>query len=214
VLALAASGAFDAAFAGLPESPDATEKVWELAVNLAPDDAFLTHAVQEVGQPLPQLSDNLRQSLARRLLGLGLPDPAQNWLDGVAEVDPILAAQIALGQHDGRKALVALAGLEGDEAQALSLHALDLIGQDAPRAAALAKAEKPDAAALALARAGDWTALAQSDVETWKTLASQLAASPPSDAPIAHGHALVTAGEGTRAAVEALLASLPVPNSR
>lgn len=213
VLAHAASGDFETAFAGLAESPDTGPKIWELAVTLAPDDVFLTLAVLDDSTALPPLSDDLRQSIARRVLGLGLAHPALRWLDGLANPDPILKAQIALGRGDGRSALVALAGLEGEEAQALSLRALEIIGQEAPRAIALNKAEKPEDAALALARAGDWAGLADSTVESWQVMARQLAPSSTAGPPLAKGHDLLTAGETTRSAITALLASLPNANT-
>lgn len=219
VLARAASGDFVAAFDGLETFPDSAAQVWELMAILATDEDFLAHAVLAPDAPEPRVKDSLRQDIARRLLGLGLADPAQRWLDAIENPDPILAAQIALGRGDGHHALAALAQKTGDEAQELTLLALDLIGQDEARAKILAASEIPEAAAPALARAGKWPALETSEAKVWAELASRLAPSPANQpetsqptGPLAHGHDLIAAGGETRAAVTALLANIPMPN--
>lgn len=224
LLAKAASGDFTGAFAELPATPEVAAELWALTAALAPDGDFLAQAVlQSDGLP-PRIPAETVLAVARRLLGLGLAEPANHWLASVKDVDPILRARIALGRHDGREALVALAGLNGAEAEALTLQALELVGQEDRRALLLTDQKQPDAASLALARAGNWPQLALAGAEPWKSLAAELAVSAPppavttdtaaqSPGPLARGHQLTTAAEATRAAVEGLLAAVPLPKT-
>lgn len=217
ILAEAAAGHFDAALAALDGSPEVTPEVWNLTAELAPDADFLVATVLPPDDPLPHISPDLRITIARRLLGLGLAGPADRWLRDMTLDEPILAAQIALGRHDGRSALTALAGSESEEAQQVKLRALELTGQEVPRAALLASDDNPEAAAPALARAGDWASLAATGTTPWAEVANRLQPTTPpavegeSPGPLATGRNLLVAGNETRMAIETLLASLPVP---
>lgn len=68
VLARALAGDFEAAFAALPDAPDATQPLWKILADIGPDSAVLTHAIGASPRGLPQPT---RNALAARLLALG-----------------------------------------------------------------------------------------------------------------------------------------------
>lgn len=219
ILAEAAAGNFAAAFDGLSRHPRRASDVWTLAANLAPDDTFLAFAVLDADTKPPVLPDTTAAMIARRLVGLGLPNPAGQWLSTVDEPDPLLLAEAAIRRRDGGAALPALDGREGDVVDAMKLEALTLLGADKDQAELFEQAGDVAAASAALARAGDWEALAKSGEEPWKSLAERLPETPASTegapdqpaGPLARGHDLAKAGAETRQAIEALLAAIPAP---
>lgn len=219
ILAEAAAGNFEAAFDGLSRHPRRTADVWALAANLAPDDTFLAFAVLGADTGPPVLPDTTAAMIARRLVGLGLPTPAGQWLSTVDEPDPLLVAEAAIMRRDGGAALPALDGREGDVVDAMKLEALTLLGADKDQAELFEQAGDVAAASAALARAGEWEALAQGGEEPWKSLAERLPETPASTegapdqpaGPLARGHDLAKAGAETRQAIEALLAAIPAP---
>ncbi len=219
ILAEAASGNFYAAFAGLQRHPSREADVWALAANLAPDDVFLSFAVLDPAANVPEVPDETAALIARRLVDLGLGPAAQLWLTTVNEPDPLLIAQAALGQADGRAALIPLAGVEGEIPTALKLQAFALLGEDRMSVDVLLGLGDLPAASAALARAGDWERLATTGEGPWHTLATRLSETPaPVDTlstlpygPLARGHDLALAGSETRSAIEVLLATVPPP---
>lgn len=219
ILAQAASGNFAAAFVGLSNHPDRQETVWQLLASLAADDVFLTHAVLESDQVLPEISDQTKTAVARRLTGLGLPKPAQKWLESVNAADPLLVAEAALKASDAQTALSALKDVQGDVATSLRLTALEILGHEQQRAEIFESVGKTAEATSAQARAGDWSAVASAADGPWKNLAEKLPETPPKltendglpYGPLARGHDLATAGSDTRAAIGALLETLPSP---
>lgn len=219
ILAQAASGNFSAAFEGLAAHPSRREDVWAMAATLAPDDVFLTFAVVAPGGGVPDIADETATAIARRLSALGLGPAAAAWLTTVQKPDPLLVAEVALRRADGRAALAQLAGLQGERAEALTLQALALLSEDRARADLLTRAEDLSAASAAFARAGDWQELAAIGQTPWQPVAARLASTPMPPAsdedapqgPLARGHALATAGQDTRLAIQALLGAIPSP---
>jgi hypothetical protein len=219
ILAEAASGNFEAAFAGLADHPQRGSDVWAMAANLAPDETFLAFAVLERSASAPVVDQATAAMITRRLVGLGLPEPGAQWLSTLKDPDPLLVAETAIKRRDGRAALPALEGQDGEVITGLKLQALSLLGSDMPQAELLEQAGDLSAASAALARAGAWDQLAQNGQEPWKGLATKVAGTAvpsdqPSDqpyGPLARGHDLALAGAETRVAIETLLAALPPP---
>lgn len=219
ILAEAASGNFEAAFAGLADHPKREPDVWAIAANLAPDETFLAFAVLEKSASVPAVAQPTAAMIARRLVGLGLPQSAEKWLSTVKNPDPLLVAEAAIKRRDGRTALPALDGQEGEVITGMKLQALALLGSDLPQAELLEEVGDLSAASAALARAGAWDRLRQDGQEPWKTLAAQIQATPgPSGptpdrpyGPLARGQDLALAGAATRVAIETLLAAVPAP---
>lgn len=216
LLARAASGDFDTAFASLPESPETEPQLWRLLSKLGQDDAILSHAVLAPAAPQPRAATDTAADLAKRLLSLGLAESALRWLPDPSAADPLVLAQIHLQRHDGRSALAALTGLDTPEALALRAQAMQQLGDLAAAARLYAKAGDSTGELSAVHRAQDWADLAQRGTEPWKSAAAALAApkasaeaAPPG--PLAEGQQLVSTAAETRAAVEALLKAVAAP---
>jgi hypothetical protein len=215
-LALALSAqwaeAFDLAGASGPEQAD----LWQLAVDLADDDAFLSAAVPEaVGGP-KVLAPDLERRVAKRLFDLGFPDAALTWLGPVSLTSPpedrLIAAAAALATDNAEQALALLDGLSSIEALDLRRRALVATGAlAAAQVAASAAGQDAEAARLAAWRA-DWTALAKGEPSAWTDAAARvLPEAPVDDGPLGRGAALLETSAAVRAAVSALLAEVPVP---
>lgn len=216
LLARAAAGDFDAAFASLPDAPNAEPQLWRLLSKLGQDDEILRHAVLATDAVQPHAPADTAANLAERLLGLGLAENALRWLPDPSAVDPLILAQIHLQRSDGRSALAALTGLDTPEALALRAQAMQQLGDEGAAARLYAKAGDSTAELNAVQRAQDWADLGQRGAEPWKSAAAAIAAqkSPPeakTNGPLAQGQDLVSTASETRAAVEALLNSVPAP---
>ena len=213
-LAQAASGDFDAAFSGnvADQSPD----LWRLLAKLGADAAVLTHAIRPEGAFVETVDDATSQLLAARLLDLGFPRPAAGWLGNQQNIDPVLAAKVAIGQGNPRTALRVLAGTNAPEAETLRRAALGQMRDDRALAGSYARAGEGAAESAALARAGDWQKLADSGEGPWQALAATLKsdAEMPPAGPLEAAHRLIEAGEKTQTAIVALLANVPMPTPR
>lgn len=75
LLALALTDQFDAAFAALPQAPQAAPDLWRLLAT-GPDSAILLHAL---GADPATLAPVTRTGIADRLLKLGFPEQARLW---------------------------------------------------------------------------------------------------------------------------------------
>ncbi len=217
VLALALGGDFRRAFAEAAAEPDLQADLWRLLADLGPDTAVMEQAALVPGTTAPEPARAVAIRFAARFLQLGLPEQAQIWIAGADSVDGILAAQIALANHDGRAALGHLEGLDGSEAAALRVAALVQSGDDTAAAKALAQAGDATGATAALARARDWAALGASGQPEWQGAAQSLLAPTPGPVagPLAEALALADQAQGTGTALRALLEVVPpVENSK
>lgn len=221
ILAEAAAGDFDQAFAALPDQPDVGAALWSLLAALAPDSALLDHAVLADAQHPPDVAAVVAGQIAERLNGLGFSDQAQRWLDLVAQPDPILQVRIDLGRNDARAALRHLGGLQDDPAASLRAEALIVLGDDQAAAEVYKAAGADDAYWSAESRARNWAALAEGGPKIWQNAAAALhvgkaaeaapLADPLAVGPLALGQALVDSSAETRAALEALLTAVKAP---
>ncbi len=218
MLAKAASGDMDGAFALLSDAPDAEPLLWRVLALLGTDEAVLTHAIRASSAPVPKLAPDTAEKLAQRLARLGMADSALQWLQNESEVDPILLAQIQLQRHDGRGTLRALTGQASPEAQSLRAQALLLLGEDAAAAQLYAQSGDSAAEQRALGMAENWAEIAARGTDPWKQLASELSAEPKpdtpaigGDGPLAVGKRLVDRSAATQRAVDALLTQIAMP---
>jgi tetratricopeptide (TPR) repeat protein len=218
LLAKAASGDMDGAFAMLPEAPEMEPKVWRILSILGTDDALLSHAVLMPDAKTPQLDAPTRRKLAERLLALGMTKNALHWQPDESQADPTFMAQIQLHRQDGAAALRALTGIETPEALAMRAQALNLLGENAAAAQVYAQAGDADAEMRALGLAQHWQDLSARGPDGWKQVADHVvtpvslrADSVAVGGPLAMGKALVDESAATRAAVDALLAKVAAP---
>ena len=216
VLALALGGDFHRAFAEARAEPGLQQDLWRLLADLGTDAAILEQAALLPDTPAPKAARAVAVRFAARFLQLGLPDQARIWMAGAETPDQILAAQIALANHDGRAALGHLEGSDSTEAAALRVTALTQSGDDPAVAEVLAQAGDAAGATAAMARARDWAALGASGLPEWQGAAQSLLAPPPGPVagPLAEALALADQAQDTGSALRALLDVVPkVENS-
>ena len=215
-LAQAASGDFDAAFAGAVLNPELGTDLWRMLAKLGTDTDVLTYAILPVGTSVTTVDDATSQLLATRLLEMGFSKPAAVWSDNLKDANPMLAAKVALGQNDPRAALRLLAGANSLEATSLRRAALVRLGDEVALAEAYAQGGDSAAQSVALGRAGDWERLVDLGEGPWQALAATLKTPPqPADTgPLATARRLTEVSDQTRTAVTALLADVPMPASR
>lgn len=228
VLAAAASGDFDGAFATLavqtragPEAmpTELDEDLFNLLQSKAADATFLRHMFGATDRLVAaDLSRGLRQSLAARLVALGFPDPARSVLAAAPTpkaADRLLLARIALANRDPGAALRTVEGMESLAATRLRAEALATLGYHAGAAEAFAAAGDTAQAASSGWRAGDLATVqalgtpAQQEAVTALLPPSAASASPGPNAPAASGAAETGAAplpEGPLARNRALLA--------
>ena len=218
VLAKAAAGDVDGAFATLPEAPEAEPQLWRILSLVGTDEAVLAHAVRGSSASAAKLTPETAAQLAERLLRLGMADSALSWLDDESQVDPILFATIHVKRHDGRAALRALTGQNSPDALKLRAQAMQLLGDEAAAAQIYAEAGDTVAEQRAFGIAENWAEIGIRGTDPWKQLANALtpAVNPDVDAaldagPLAVGKRLVEHSGATRNAVDALLAQVVAP---
>lgn len=222
MLAQASSGDFASAFQALPDFPGQRATLWDLLSTLASDEVFLTHAVLDRAAPPPQVPDDIASAIARRLAGMALGPPAQQWLNTVEHPDPLLAAEIALLTHDAPAALKRLPQSDEDAVLAMRLKTLEALGDFDLQAALVEKSGDFPSAAVARAKAGDWEGLAKAESGPWQAVAAEIRpisspkaenADPKQNGALGQGHTLIEAGQKTRATIATLLAQVPRPDT-
>jgi hypothetical protein len=208
----AGSGNFDSAFAKLVDMPAEAPVVWRALATLGDDAALLQYAVPAGAQLPGAIGQDTVSKLAQRLLDLGLPQPALEWLYAAPEADFLLMAQGHLAQRDGASALVVLEQVDTPEALPLRAAAHRLLGNHSAAAQIFASAQQEEGRISALARAQDWAALAQEPRSDWGALAADIGTQPPAltaqMGPLAKGAALAAQSASTRQEIEKLFSSL------
>lgn len=230
VLALALSGQTDAAFVAAGDAKDAPwPELWDITAHLADDNALLRHAI---GAKPVDAAPNVALAMAQRLVGLGFPDPALDWLALSGTADPLsrrVAAGAELARGNAQAALDLLGGSVAPEDFALKAQALVQLGAFAEAHAAYVMAGLPDEAARLQNWAGDTTGLEEADVAAAVTVLDQApeppatidpgdqdpdavpATSEAADGPLARGERLLAESAEARAAIDALLAGVATP---
>ena len=218
ILAEAASGDFDKAFADTPGHPDTIAVLWQILAKAGPDSALLSYATLASGATPPDEAQASAAAIAQRMMGLGMADQAEIWLRSAGVADPLLAANIALAQHDPQRALKVLDGFGTPEAAALRASAQEAAGQDKAAALTYAAIGKQDDVWRAAGRAHDWEKLASGGPAPWKAAAATVAPVPvaaqtptPAAGPLAKDHDLLARSVATRDALTSLLQSVKVP---
>ena len=217
VLALALSDQIDAAFAEKDRSGGTEADLWRVVQSRAVDDDFLRHAVLEADAPPLQVDSDVRLASAQRLLALGFPDSALQWLGPVTATDPpelrLLAAKSEMARGNAEATTDLLSGLQGAEADALRAKISEQLGDLQAASAALASAGDAEAAARLERWGGDWNALDQDAPTAWLEAAEFTKPTQPDDGegPLGRGTKSIDASLASRAAIEGLLASVPSP---
>ena len=216
ILALAMTGDHASAFARIDAAPQSFGDLWSLAALSMPDGLFLAEAARHAGTR-PAIADDTAETVADRLMSLGFPDLALDWLGPVgaedAEARRMFAASAHLALREAPAALDLLTGIAGPEADALRAAALVLLGDNRTAADAYAGAGEAEAEQRALTWTQDWPLVAEGGPDAWKAAAALLADPVPPEAPgpIGRGTALVEESAAARAVIEGLLGGVPEP---
>ncbi len=218
LLAKAASGDMEGAFALLPDAPEAEPKLWRILSLLGTDDAVLAYAVLVSAAPAPKLAPESAAKLAERLSHMGMADSALQWLRDQPQVDPILSAQVQLQRHDGRAALRALTGQDSPDALSLRAQAMQQLGDEAAAAQIYAQSGDTAAEQRALGIAENWVEIGTRGSDPWKHLASQLTLPATTktgpanvEGPLTVGKRLIDRSAATRRDIDALLTQVASP---
>lgn len=217
VLAQAASGDFDSAFSGLPDSPDATRDLWRILSKIGSDQAVLTHAVLLFDQQTPSVAMETSTALATRLLGLGLADQALRWASSAEKQNGLLLAEIHIARRDGQSALSALADVSGDSATELRATALDMLGDTVAALQTYTDIGDTEAARRVVIRARDWQQIEQLSPDDWGASVKNLVptvpetVTQPQTASLARGRQIAGSAAQTRTDLDALLAKIAAP---
>ncbi|GLS85198.1 hypothetical protein GCM10010873_01710 [Cypionkella aquatica] len=215
LLAKAASGDLDGAFALLPTAPETEPKLWRILALLGTDDEILRHAVLPREAAMPASQPDAGPMLAKRLLNLGLADASLQWLDAETTADPLLLATIHLQRRDGRAVVRVLTGENSKPALVLRAQAMQQIGDEAAAALIYAQAGDAIAESRALAKSENWQQVSLRGEEHWKQAASALiqpaASGAAGDGPLAEGKRLIDNSDATLGVVQSLLAQVEAP---
>lgn len=194
-----------------------TSELWQVAVALAEDDAFLRQAIPAVsGQDTPEVTAEVAIAVARRLVGLGFPDAALVWLGPTGPEDGAekrrVAAMAELSRGDARQTLALISGLTMPEDEVIKAQAMVQLGQISTARVAYTAAGLPDEALRLAAWEGAWSDLEAADDPLWGTAAAVIDQEQPMAAgPLARGAATVEASASSRATIEALLLGVAAP---
>lgn len=233
VIALASSGAFDAAFAGMQEReeslstkrPNLKSDVLGLLVDNADDVPFLRHALSYGAGDVSPITPVVAIGLASRLLELGFPEVARQVTSAALTENPdrkgrVLNANIALALGQPRKAEVELLGLEGEDVNLLRARARSMAGEHAAAGDLYASAKEPQAALREKWFAEDWQSLDGSDDPAVSRLAGVLSAKGGADADntegsveLAKNRRLLETSTAIRESIQAVLQATPTPVS-
>ncbi len=227
--AQALSGDFAAAFAAAADDAALRSDTWMLLAELGQPTDLLVHLVGEVPVAGDRIPSPTKAIFARRLTELGLPNAARSWLPDSPQ-DLALSAEVALGNKDARSALRTLASDLSAADPALLARALQDSGEFSQAATVLRNAGDPEGANRLDRWAGIWDAAPpraasggqaprsgatilrdMSDENVWDELAA-LRTPVPHDAArpaLQAGHQHLVDSAATRAAIAALLSTLP-----
>ena len=216
-LAQATQGDFDAGFALLPEGDAGRTDLWTLLAERGTEAAVLAHALRGGVAQVPMVPRGTAHRMARRLIDLGFPDAALDWLNAgtspegeVRAAHLLLTAEAELRRRDARTAIRLLATSEGPEAAALRNEALLQLATPEPLQRVQADGSAPEVLRQRAARlAHDWARVAEDGPEVWRNAAA-LVAAPPAMAdttPLARAQALLAQSVQARAALQGLIAA-------
>ena len=225
VVALALAGQFDQAFGYLPDLAErdgdinkkkALVPLLELLSERAEDVVFLRYVLGTSLESPPGFSDRIADRIARRLLDLGFPEKAANWIDTPvgntnSKERRLMRAEIALARQLPFRALVELAGLTGPQAIGLRAAAALDNGDYSQAGRMLITVGDFDGAARGFWLGEEWEAVPEQTTTRYGQVVSGSLRLRPGETdalpstPLAQARALMRSSAGTRAEVAALL---------
>ena len=218
VLATAMTGDFAKAFAVLGQSPETFADLWLLAAGDSSDEVFLEQAGRW-SVDRPELAAATARRVAERLLSLGFPDLALQWLGPInaasAEDLRILAATARLALRDAPATIALLDGINSSDAARLRAAATLQLGDAEAAARLMISAGETEEGKRTLTWTQDWTLILSEGPDDWRAPAGLLTPPdlPPAAGPIAHGTQLADESEAAREMIGDLLLAVPSPTS-
>ena len=220
VLAKAASGDFDAAFAESAD-PDARAAIWRLLAQAGGDTPLLNHATLGPDQAPPAEARDSAGLIADRLLMLGLADQAARWLPLAPHAPALLRARVALANGDATGAMSLIQDDTSEQALHVKAEAMASLGDQAGAAKIYADLGKSDQQWATLSAAQSWPEISKDGPAPWKDLAGIVTGSAPAippdptqpNGPLAQDKQLVGDSATTRDAITNLLNSVQVPGT-
>lgn len=228
--ALAASGAFDQAFAELERAPGGDTAEWaairvrlsDLLTRNATDYDFLHRVLAGSAAPADGLDPVIANGMADRLLSLGFPGLAGDYVasrttGAAARERKLLRARVALAANRPRQAEAELLGIDGTDVMRLRARARAMAGEHAVAQTLFDAAGDPAAARREAWLANDWKTLARTGDAAEAVIAElKLAGAASSEKAgdvgvLARNRAIVETSQGMRAAIADLLSAHPSP---
>lgn len=217
VLARAASGQYDAAFAQT-DDPTTLRSIWRLLAQAGGDTPLLNHATLAEGQEAPKEAQASAGIIADRMLTLGLADQAARWLALAPRVPNLLRARVALANGQAQEAIDLLADDMSERAMHVKAQGLIYLGDQAGAAQIYAELGKADQQWSILTTAQSWDALTEEAPAEWKSVAEIVTSPPPAPVdpllgpgPLEQDRLLLDESASTRDAITNLLNSVQVP---
>jgi hypothetical protein len=215
------AGLAEKAFGQLTADDEAlAPDLWQLLAVHGDDATVFALAAEPAGPAVAGLPVATRLAMARRVLAIGFPDVAGQWVVGLTGPEPdLLQAEIALALRDGRATLRHLSGQDTPEAQRLRAAALELLGDLEGAASAWLAAGNQDAAARLRFQQQRWAEIDMADDPALAALVAALdgvASAPAADATdpsLSAARALVEATAAVRADIAQVLAARTVPEN-
>lgn len=218
VLAKAASGQYDAAFAEA-DDPETLSSIWRLLAQAGGDTPLLTHATLAEGQAAPEEARASAGIIADRMLTLGLADQASRWLDLAPQVPAMLRARVALANGRAQEAIDLVKDDTSERALNLTAQALIELGDQEGAALIYEQLGKAEQQLSLMTSTEAWEELAKDGPDTWKNVAGIVAGTEAEapvdplviDGPLAQNKRLLDESVTTRDAITNLLNSVQVP---
>lgn len=207
--AFALSGSFQKAFETAGETQSVVQDVWTVLAASGPDSEVLTFAVSLTKAQRDAFPDDLRNSLATRLLAVGLPNAAAGFLNDDSDVD--LIAKINLANGDGRSALRVMSASLTESDASLLASAYDRLGEYDAAGQILRDAGQNDEALRRDLWQNKWPSSTEGAAAPWAKLAAFAAGDGPDSGlpPLRAAQSDVQRAIETREAVAALLQAVP-----
>ncbi|MEF3048940.1 hypothetical protein [Pseudotabrizicola sp. L79] len=200
------TGDWTEAFALAASDSSTAQDLWAFLPEGAGDRDFLVQSARATKEDRAMISTANRIQIADRLLALGLPDLATDWISPQDD-QPERLATLQLAQRDGRSVLQTLIGIDSATATELRIKAFESLGSFDRAADLLAREGRLEEAVRLRRWAGDWDLPDPIADTPWSALAQMDLPQDSIDAPVSLSstRSLLTKTEEQVSTIRALL---------
>ena len=227
ILAKASLGDFAKAFSAIraaenePYAAKTMLQITEVLSRIPDDFTFMRHALNLTSVERASLTSDLQNNLAERLLELGFPSQAADFVKAGASEDAdrkrrIIRAKIALAENLPRRAEADLLGLSGADVDAIRAEARNLVGDYMNAQTEFSEAGLDGRRQQAAWLAGDWDTLSESSDPVLASTARMIIDAGNPDNPegtqgeLARNRDLISQSASARETLGALLSEMDV----